>query len=62
MLTAFGVPPDAQLYLAVVSNYAKVLVVSVTILSIQRYHYLHHQRLSPSEQYRRHLAAGGYRP
>lgn len=62
MLSAIGVPPDASMYLTVIAQQAKYVAGLVAVIYFVRIQRARHLRLSPGEQVRRHLRAGGYFP
>lgn len=61
-LTYMGMPPSVTMPLAVWLYQLKVAWMIITIRHLQRLEREAHSRLPPSEQYRRVLQNGGYRP
>lgn len=62
MLAAIGVPPDVSIYATAAGQYARMMMSMMFIMYLHRVRRAQYLRLSPGEQVRQHLAAGGYYP
>lgn len=61
-LLYLGVPPSIAVPLMMWTAQMQALKVIVAVQYLQALERQQHLCLSPGEQYRRHLKAGGYRP
>lgn len=57
-----GLPPAHVYYLAVWYNMLRMTQMILVSRYVQHTERMKHLALTPGEQYRRHLNAGGYRP
>lgn len=62
LLTYMGLPPAVAIHLLIWTAQMKAMSTIVMVRYLQAIEAQRHASLSPGEQYRQHLNAGGYRP